>query len=397
MSAASFDCLVILADESANWKIAGLRQLDRLALALDEFARSISSQRKIDIVIFWHPNIAPQKRWQPENPRLTRCQFVEGLAIGAGKRFFNTRLLVKRNGIDELLSDVISLEFDPALGDGSAVWQKLSKRVQDQCANPGSPSQGDAWCYLAGPREIPQAERWLLRRSAKSRDGFVSRYLNRPISRTVSQFLLKTSITPNLWTVLITAFPLIGFLFLIRGTYAGFVIGAVLFNVHSILDGCDGEIARAKYLDSEKGPGVDAFGDLIALLLFSLGLGFGLFRSAQQHGVTHWVFLSEGVLTCVFIALRLVPNHALDMLRRGPAAVAFSKDDERLRRSGGRIFGDRFTSWGFELTKRDVVFLAFLIVTALGLARWILHLLFVFALATFILSCHGRAGRETMV
>src|SRR4029077_1770847 len=127
-------------------------------------------------------------------------------------------------------------------------------------------------------------ERWLLRRSAKSRDGFVSRYLNRPISRTVSQFLLKTSITPNLWTVLITAFPLIGFLFLVRGTYAGFVIGAVLFNAHSILDGCDGEIARAKYLDSEKGPGVDAFGDLIALLLFSLGLGFGFFPSPQHNG-----------------------------------------------------------------------------------------------------------------
>ena len=122
----------------------------------------------------------------------------------------------------------------------------------------------------------------------------------------------------------------------------------------------------------------------------------GQHRRVQQHAVGHWVFLSEGVLTSVFIALRLVPDHALDLLRRGPEAVAYSKNDDRLRRSGGRIFGDRFTSWAFELTKRDVVFLAFLIGAALGLARWILHLLFVYALATLILSWRGRAGRETM-
>jgi phosphatidylglycerophosphate synthase len=388
----SFDRVIILADESASWEIAGLRQLDRLALAMEEFACLISSQRKIEIVIFWQPGIPAVQRWQPDHPRLTRCQFVEGLSVGASQRLLNTRLLVKRTGVEQLLRDSVSLEFDAGLGDESTVWKKLWQKVEDARVHPG----GDEWRYLAGREEIPSAERWLLRDSGKSRDGYVSRYLNRPISRTVSQFLLKTSMTPNLWTWLITAFPLIGFLFLIRGTYPGFVIGALLFNVHSILDGCDGEIARAKYLDSGKGPGIDAIGDLISLLLFSIGLGGGLSRSAQQDAVSHWVFLSEGILTFVFLALRLGPDHVLDLFRRGPAAVAFSKNDERLQRSGGRIFGARFTSWGFELTKRDVVFFAFLIAAVLGLARWILHLLFIYALVTLILSWRGRAGRETM-
>src|SRR5262249_13499281 len=184
-------------------------------------------------------------------------------------------------------------------------------------------------------------------------------------------------------------------LFLIRGDYFGFLTGAAFFNAQSILDGCDGEIARAKYLDSEKGPGIDAIGDLISLLLFSLGLGFGLFRSVRENGVGHWVFLSEGVLATVFIGLRLVPDHVLDLLRRGPAAVVFTKDDERLRQSGGRVFGDRLTSLGFELTKRDVAFFFFLIGIALGLTPWVLPLLFVYALATFVLSWQGRAkGRS---
>jgi len=391
----SFDRVIILADESANWQIAGLRQLDRLALALDEFARSISSQRKIDIVIFWKPGIARAQRWRPDNPRLTRCNFVEGLKLGASERFLNTRLLIRRGRIDELLRDSASLEFDPTVGDESAVWEKLSWRIENLRANPRTSQTTDGWRYLINRREIATAERWLLRGSGKSRDGFVSRYLNRPISRTVSQFLLKTPMTPNLWTVLITLFPIVGFLFLIRGTYSGFVIGAALFNAHSILDGCDGEIARAKYLDSEQGPGIDAIGDLISLLLFSLGLGFGLFRSVPGNGVGHWVFLGEGVLATVLIALRLGPDHVLDLLRRGPAAVVFTKDDERLRQSGGRVFGDRLTSLGFELTKRDVAFFVFLVAIALGLAPWVLHLLFVYAAGTFLLSWRGRAaGRK---
>src|SRR2546423_13907753 len=95
----SFDHVIILADESANWKIGGLRQLDRLVLALDELATSISSQRKIDIFIFWRPDIAPEKRWQPEDPRIGRCNFVEALVVGGRERGFNTRLLGKQRGL----------------------------------------------------------------------------------------------------------------------------------------------------------------------------------------------------------------------------------------------------------------------------------------------------------
>jgi phosphatidylglycerophosphate synthase len=183
----------------------------------------------------------------------------------------------------------------------------------------------------------------------------------------------------------ITIFPLIGFLFLIRGDYFGFVTGAALFQIHSILDGCDGEIARAKYLDSEKGPGWDALGDLISLLLFSFGLGLGLFGATVGFGA--FVFLGEGFLSFLFIAVRLGP-HTLDLLRWGPAAVASSPHDETLRASGGRIFGAGLTSLAFETTKRDVVFLAFLVLAALGLTQWILHLLFVYAIATLFLR-HG--------
>ena len=52
-----FDRVVILSDESASWQIAGLRQLDRLVLELDEFAKALETEDKIEIVVFWKPEI----------------------------------------------------------------------------------------------------------------------------------------------------------------------------------------------------------------------------------------------------------------------------------------------------------------------------------------------------
>jgi phosphatidylglycerophosphate synthase len=390
----SFDRIIILTDESANWRIAGVRQLDRLVLALDEFAKSATPGSRIDIFISWRSNIAIEERWRPNNPRLTRSNMVEfSESMSTGARILNTRLLVKRNGLEQFLRDSVPIHIERGRLDESPLWQKLWERFEHVGREAhGQPEPDQSWRYMTGPREIARSERWLLRGSGKTRDGFVSRYLNRPISRGVSRVLLRTPMTPNVWTWLITLFPVIGFLFLIGGDYFGFVIGAALYQVHSILDGCDGEIARARYLDSEKGPGLDAFGDLISLLLFSLGLGIGLFRATDATSFSRWIFLGEGALCFLLIASRLGP-HALELLRRGPAAVASSDHDESLRHSGGRVFGARLTSLAFELTKRDVVFLSFLVLAVLGLAQWILHLLFAYAVATSILLRHGRVAR----
>jgi CDP-L-myo-inositol myo-inositolphosphotransferase len=56
----------------------------------------------------------------------------------------------------------------------------------------------------------------------------------------------------------------------------------VLFQIFSILDGCDGEIARAKFMESERGRRLDDLFDVLSNILLVLGLGFGL-RYAHPH------------------------------------------------------------------------------------------------------------------
>src|SRR5438094_10543935 len=81
---------------------------------------------------------------------------------------------------------------------------------------------------------------------SKPQDGFVSRFLNRPISRRITRFLLKFPIHPNAWTISIFILPPVAGVFLIRGDYVSIVIGAAIFQVLRILVGCVGEIASRK-------------------------------------------------------------------------------------------------------------------------------------------------------
>src|SRR2546427_10277679 len=117
---------------------------------------------------------------------------------------------------------------------------------------------------------------------SKPQDGFVSRFLNRPISRRITSFLLKFPIHPNAWTISIFVLPLIAGAFLVRGGYKSVVIGAGIFQVFSILDGCDGEIARAKNFESNLGERLDYFFDFLGSLIYVLALGFGLHHSHEE-------------------------------------------------------------------------------------------------------------------
>ena len=213
---------------------------------------------------------------------------------------------------------------------------------------------------------------------SKPQDGFISRFLNRPISRRITRFLLKFPIHPNAWTISIFALPLIASVFLLRGNYISIVIGAAIFQAFSILDGCDGEIARARNSESKFGERLDYFCDFVASLLYVLALGLGLHRS------------SEGIVCAVLITA----NELLLRAGKSHAAVApstlgesfYSRHHGMIGHSGLLHLGEEFVRWLFQLTKRDMALVVFLVLALLGLAQWILHLWVTVAGASLVLS-----------
>src|SRR5205085_3211560 len=158
------------------------------------------------------------------------------------------------------------------------------------------------WYYLHSVADIPRSEKAFLRRTGKPQDGIVSRFINRPISRRITRLLLHYGITPAAWTVSMLILPVASSLVLLRGDYLAFVVGVAIFQIYSVLDGCDGEIARAKYLESEKGGRLDTWTDVFGGFIFIFGLGYGLYRKHFADPAA-WQYVAQAIACVILIAI----------------------------------------------------------------------------------------------
>ncbi len=132
---------------------------------------------------------------------------------------------------------------------------------------------GLPWLDVDTPEALREAERRLMRdQGRKTRDGPVSRHLNRPISRWLSRTLVRTTVTPNQISLASWLLSCIAAGLMALGGYPALAAGGVLAQLASVVDGCDGEIARLKHSQSAFGGWFDAVLDRYAdaVLLFGL-------------------------------------------------------------------------------------------------------------------------------
>ncbi|MCZ6641847.1 MAG: NTP transferase domain-containing protein [Gammaproteobacteria bacterium] len=129
------------------------------------------------------------------------------------------------------------------------------------------------WIDVDDPAAFRKAEQALLKRLRdKPNDGPVARYFNRPLSLRMSQTLVQHDITPNQISLFSFLCSVLGAGLFALGGYFALLLGGVLAQFASIIDGCDGEVARLKYQSSDVGGWFDAVLDRYAdaLLLFGL-------------------------------------------------------------------------------------------------------------------------------
>jgi len=149
------------------------------------------------------------------------------------------------------------LEADNGAYDLTSVQQRLTQSFGAPVAIPAAIDP----LVVTTPVDVNDAEWRLLRQLVKDTDGFMARHVERPISLRIARRLASTGITPNQITLLSVGIGLSGALFFLCSQWVCQTIGALLFLAHSILDGCDGELARLKFQESRFGGIIDYWGD----------------------------------------------------------------------------------------------------------------------------------------
>lgn len=161
---------------------------------------------------------------------------------------------------------------DPAL----AAWLGGDVVRLDPCRLPGEALS------FADPDERRALEKRLLAALVKPNESFMSRHVERRLSIALTCRLAETSLTPDQATVISAGVGLSGAVLFAVGRHGASLLGALLFLAHSILDGCDGELARLKLQESPRGARLDFWSDNVVHAAAFLSMGIGLARSGRD-------------------------------------------------------------------------------------------------------------------
>jgi len=213
---------------------------------------------------------------------------------------------------------------------------------------------------IATPEDVSKAEDWLLCSLVKETESFMSRHVERRISLAITRRLASTRITPNAMTLVSLAVGLMGAPFFLSSRPGWQLTGALLFWAHSILDGCDGELARLKFLESRWGGLLDFWGDNAVHVAVFMCMAIGWSRASLALGP----LLVGGVAVAGTVLIAsVVYRHT--MQEKATDAPLFT--------SVVRTRASRLSRLADTLARRDFIYLIVLL-SAVGKVPWFLLL-----------------------
>ena len=106
----------------------------------------------------------------------------------------------------------------------------------------------------------------------------LERYLTRPIASLIVRAAFNTRVTPNHLSYFSFFLGMLAAVAYLGGSYPFFIIGGVLAQFSSIFDGADGQLARAKNMETRYGAYLDLLLDRFSDSIAYLGMVFGYFK-----------------------------------------------------------------------------------------------------------------------
>lgn len=235
-----------------------------------------------------------------------------------------------------------------------------------------------------------QAQKKLLETIRQNTAGWVAPYLNKPVSFFITRFLVRTPITPNQITIANLLLAFLAAWLLAHPSWGVRVVGASLMQLSSIIDGCDGEVARLKFMFSKIGGWLDTVADDVSNNAFFVGLFVGLTRTSGEMLYTQvgWVAVAMSLGASFVIYQQLL-------------AIAKSANARDFKPAWDRQEKSWF-EWVRPIAKRDffifVIFLAQILnlrVSLFWLMTLVTGITFVLYLASLVIGL--RKGAENKI
>jgi phosphatidylglycerophosphate synthase len=242
------------------------------------------------------------------------------LLVVAGDRTYNPRLhrivsvwdeksgaLELASGDDPVglfaLSRETSMKLAADSGSNVVTPQGLHRWITDNAtAVDCRQVEKNLWQKISTPEDGIAAEQKLNEWLVKPTDGIFAR-MNRRVSIPISRQIARFPITPNMVSLFTLGVSFASGVLFALGGYWETLAGAILSVWASILDGCDGEVARLKLQASDFGTWLETFCDYLYYLFMFAGMAIGLARSKGDPVYLTWgVALFFGAITTFFIA-----------------------------------------------------------------------------------------------
>jgi phosphatidylglycerophosphate synthase len=277
-----------------------------------------------------------------------------------------------------VLADAEALRTQPSLSLPALLAQA---RRQGIC---GSLVLAEAPVAVVDRTAVSTAERALLRSLRKDADGVVAKF-DRYLSLATSRRLMALPVKPNHVTIFAALVGILCGLVTARGGYGWMLLGALGFQANSILDGIDGEIARAKLLESSLGQWLDTVADDISNLAFMVGVSVGCYRTWGSQ-----LYLALGVVAGAgfLLASALMYHYIITRVHSGDLndfAMPWEEGEQGKRDLSRQAQGSvsRFLARIKCLVRRDAYVLACTLCGILGQLRIMAWLFAVGATATW--------------
>ena len=244
-----------------HWEVGGLTLLDRLVLALERrgipFVRIISPGDEVELEAarrrVANGRSATLFFVAPVLVDTAALTFLEGLPLRAGEPI---RLAPAAAGSGTVAFLVPS--GDPAALAGILTGRKASERRSVSVTS-------GLFHAVKGRGSVAAAKAALRRSLTKPTDGFLAAWIDRRLSTRLSLLFVRAGLKANQVTLLALLPALAGAALLAVPNRWWSAAGALLFWVSTVLDGCDGEVARLTYSESARGARLDLLCDNIAL------------------------------------------------------------------------------------------------------------------------------------